>query len=223
MNLRSVNGCSINYKSIEGLGFDAFKANEAQNIFTLCDGANSCKGSGAAALWLSQVMADDDEKNVTEQLLSRHLEMCEKFPDTGSTLLRVSANTTGIELSSVGDSFMWLFKKKWRGWAPWECIETMPRDVDHHGHPTQLVGSEVCNTVHVRNFEPDGLFCAILMSDGPGLLTNELALKNSLSMLGRNEPSPSDLDFLCTSLASDAHTSGCTDDISVAMVWLKFS
>ena len=114
-------------------------------------------------------------------------------------------------------------QKSWGGFAPWKCVETMPRDVDENGHPTQLVGSEVCQTIHVRNHDPKGLYCAVLMSDGPGLKTSEENLKTRLAMIGRNEPSQADLAYLCNSLAIDAQNSGCLDDTSVAMIWLKFS
>ena len=61
------------------------------------------------------------------------------------------------------------------------------------------------------------------MSDGPGLKTSEENLKSRLAMIGRNEPSQADLAYLCNSLAIDAQNSGCLDDTSVAMIWLKFS
>lgn len=223
MKLRTVYACALNLNSQEGFGFDAFEANENLNIFTLCDGANSCAGSGEAAAWLSKVMALGDHDQPTDQLMTRHIEMLEKFPDTGSTLVRVRANLNLLELTSIGDSFLWLFKKKWGGWGAWQCIEKMPRDVNELGHPTQLVGSEVCHTLHVRNFEPNGLYCAILMSDGPGLLTSDLSLKKCVSILDRDEPSSADLAYLCHSIATDAQNAGCTDDTSVAMVWLKYS
>ena len=223
MSLRCVYACALNVNGNSKKGFDAFSANLNLNIFTLCDGANSCSGSGMAAEWLSQVMTTDEPQHLSDQLMARHLEMCQKFPETGSTLLRVKASNQELELASIGDSFLWLFHKSWRGFAPWKCVETMPRDIDENGHPTQLVGSEVCQTLHVREHRPEGLYCAVMMSDGPGLKTTEEALKKCLSMLGRNEPSDADLAYLCNSLAIDAQNSGCTDDTSVAMIWLKFN
>jgi hypothetical protein len=222
MSLRIVHACALNVNSSDKSGFDAFSANENLNIFALCDGANSCSGSGLAADWLSQVMTTDEPRHLSEQLMARHFEMCQKFPETGSTLLRVKASNQALELASIGDSFLWLFQKSWGGFAPWKCVETMPRDVDENGHPSQLVGSEVCQTIHVRNHDPKGLYCAVLMSDGPGLKTSEENLKSRLAMIGRNEPSQADLAYLCNSLAIDAQNSGCMDDTSVAMIWLKF-
>ena len=92
MSLRCVHACALNINASASKGFDAFTANENLNIFTLCDGANSCSGSGLAADWLSQVMATDEPQHVSDQLMARHFEMCQRFPETGSTLLRVKAN-----------------------------------------------------------------------------------------------------------------------------------
>lgn len=223
MTLRCVHACALNVNAEAAMGFDAFSANAEDCIFTLCDGANSCPDSGVAARWLSQVMAHADTENLPQQLLSTHAEMCQKFPVTGSTLLRVHAREQGLQLATLGDSFLWLFQKPWRGLAPWRCIDQMPRDVDDKGHPTQLVGSEVCHTLHTRQHPPQGIYCAVLMSDGPGLLTTDQHLKARLSLLGRTEPSAADLDYLCHSLALEARTAGCRDDISVAMVWLKYT
>jgi len=222
MSLRCVYACALNVNASDSKGFDAFCANENLNIFTLCDGANSCSGSGLAADWLSQVMATDEPGPLSDQLMTRHDEMCQKFPETGSTLLRVKASHQELELASIGDSFLWLFQKSWGGFGPWKCVETMPRDLDENGHPSQLVGSEVCQTLHVRHHDPKGLYCAVLMSDGPGLKTSEEKLKSRLAMLGRNEPGQADLAYLCNSLAIDAQNFGCLDDTSVAMIWLKF-
>jgi serine/threonine protein phosphatase PrpC len=223
MSVRHVHACALNVMAEESLGFDAFSANAEAGIFTLCDGANSCPDSGAAARWLSQTMAQADSENLPQQLISTHVEMCQKFPETGSTLLRVHAREQGLELATLGDSFLWVFKKPWNGFAPWRCIDQMPRDVDEKGHPTQLVGSEVCHTLHTRQHRPRGIYCAVLMSDGPGLVTADQHLAARMSLLGRSEPSPADLAYLCHSLALDAHAAGCRDDISVAMVWLKYT
>jgi len=223
MSLRCVHACALNVNADESLGFDAFSAHAEQPVFVLCDGANSCPDSGVAARWLSQAMVQADTEHLSSQLMSTHTQMCEKFPNTGSTLLRVHARAQGLQLASLGDSFLWLFHKPWGGLAPWRCIDQMPRDVDGNGHPTQLVGSEVCNTLHTRQHPSKGLYCAVLMSDGPGLLTPDHALQARVSLLGRAEPSAADLDYLCHSLALAAHAAGCHDDISVAMVWLKYT
>ncbi len=223
MSLRCVHACALNLSAEESMGFDAFSANTEDCIFTLCDGANSCPESGTAARWLSRVMAQVDTENLKDKLISTHIDMCEKFPETGSTLLRVHAHAQGLELATLGDSFLWLFNKPWGGLAPWRCIDQLPRDVDEEGNPTQLVGSEVCHTLHTKLHPPKGLYCAVLMSDGPGLVTVETHLQARVALLGRAEPSAADLDYLCHSLAMDAHAAGCRDDNSVAMVWLKYT
>jgi len=205
-----------------GMGFDAFYANTSDHIFTLCDGANSCPGSGRAAQWLSEAFAQADPHTLDEQLQTKHTQMCALFPETGSTLVRVHVGQDGLALASLGDSFLWLFQKSWGGWAPWRCIESMPRDIDVKGHPTQLVGSEVCERLHLRSFPPQGRYCAVLMSDGPGLVISEKQLRQRISVIGKERPNISDLEYLCQSLAQDASDAGCKDDISVAMVWAHY-
>ena len=68
MSLIIVHACALNVNSSDKSGFDAFSANENLNIFALCDGANSCSGSGLAADWLSQVMTTDEPRHLSEQL-----------------------------------------------------------------------------------------------------------------------------------------------------------
>jgi hypothetical protein len=222
MKVSCVHGAQININSDVAMGFDAFSANTIDGIFTLCDGANSCTGSGLAAQWLSEAFAQNDAHSLAEQLQTKHTQMCSLFPETGSTLVRVHVHRRGIELSSIGDSFLWLFQKPWGGWAPWQCIERMPRDIDAMGHPTQMIGSEVCDHLHIRCHPPLGRYCAVLMSDGPGLAISEKQLKQRVSLIGRDNPNQNDLEYLCQSLALDALNSGCKDDISVAMVWANY-
>jgi len=222
MNLRCVHASQVNTNSDVSMGFDAFYANTADNIFTLCDGANSCLGSGLAAQWLSEAFAQADPRTLEDQLQVNHAQLCALFPETGSTLVRVHVNQDGLELASLGDSFLWLFQKSWGGWAPWQCIESMPRDIDALGHPTQMVGSEVCERLHIRRHPPQGRYCAVLMSDGPGLTISEKQLQQRVSVIGREQPNQNDLVYLCHSLALEAVTKGCRDDISIAMVWAHY-
>lgn len=222
MTLSCVHAAQVNINSDVAMGFDAFCANTSDNIFTLCDGANSCQGSGFAAQWLSEAFSQPDSRSLEDQLQAKHAQLCVLFPETGSTLVRIHVNQNGIELSSLGDSFLWLFQKPWGGWAPWQCIERMPRDIDAMGHPTQLVGSEVCERLHIRNHPPQGRYCAVLMSDGPGLAITDKQLQERVSVIGRSNPNQNDLEYLCQSLALDALGKGCKDDISVAMVWAHY-
>jgi len=222
MGMRCVHGATINLNSFDAMGFDAFSANVVDHIFTLCDGANSCPNSGSAATWLSETFSQAHPDTLDTQLKVRHAQLCALFPETGSTLLRLAADDGGIHMASIGDSFLWLFQKPWGGFGPWRCIDQMPRDIDSKGHPTQLVGSEVCDILHESHHPPVGRYCAVMMSDGPGLSVSPAQLLERVAVLGRAEPQDHDLAYLCRSLALQAQKSGCRDDISVAIVWIHY-
>ena len=49
--LRTVHASVLNLDPA-GKGFDAFASSESGQLVALCDGANSCVGSGQAARWL---------------------------------------------------------------------------------------------------------------------------------------------------------------------------
>jgi len=222
-----VAGSCINVGGAGHLGFDAFSANPEAGLFVLCDGANSCPGSGKAAAWLSDSLAHDPDarhgpKGFEASLRRLHLDMLVGFPETAATVVAVSANSLGLMLASVGDSYLSLLKPSLAGWGAWQWVHTMPRDIDPQGHPSQLVGSEVFVRVHSLMEPPQGRFLALLMSDGPANILSEAELLQSVRTLGRRVPSSHDLDYLCKTLAVLALQRGCQDDVSVAMVYIAY-
>lgn len=228
MNPRLVLGKSINQRLDDIVGFDAFAAFSEEGVFTLCDGANSCPNSGLAAQWLCQKLASQSinvkgRTNLSALVHRLHLEMQQCYPETAATALWVKAGLEGLELSSVGDSSLRVYQRKWAGWGPWFEICSMPRDIDAHGHPSQLIGSEVLNTVHHQFLSARVPLIVLMMSDGPANVLSESRLLGVLRNLGRQSPSSYDLDYLCTNLVNQAFDLGCRDDASVAMIWVHLS
>lgn len=227
MNAQIVLGQCINRRRDGLTGFDAFAAHRERGLFALCDGANSCPNSGLAAQWLSQALIDDalcidNAITLDAKVRKLHFEMHQRFPETASTALWVQIETQGMSLGSVGDSCLHVYRRSWAGWGPWRQICTMPRDLDEQGHPRQLIGSEVLDTVHHRTLMPQGPMLALMMSDGPANTLPEGTLQNVLHTLKRQQPSPHDLDYLCQQLVDSTLDLGCQDDASVAMVWAQW-
>ncbi len=220
-------GRCINHGPSDRLGFDAYAGSPERGVFVLCDGANSCPDSGQAALWLSQALASDprleEERPGFEcSLRHLHLEMIERFPMTAATVLAVQAGGYGLRLASVGDSRLVLLARRWGGWGSWRQIHEMPRDIDARGHPTQLVGSEVLDVIHQAQFPPRGRCLAVMMTDGLADCLTDQELLQTVSALGRHQPSSGDLDYLCQTLAALALDRGCQDDLSAVMVYSSF-
>jgi len=211
-------------------GFDSFSSNEITYNFALCDGANSCAGSGYAAKWLSAFMVDQfqkteifDYKELNNVFFRAHNEVKRNFPETGSTLAYVSALPDRLVLASIGDSYLQIFQPKFWKFGRWNLFLDMPRDLDHLGNPTQLVGSEVCHTLNISEINTHGIYCVVMMSDGPGLVLDEAYISKRLNTLGRLKPSKDDLHYLCLSMAQEALSRGCLDDTSVAVIWLNYT
>jgi len=235
VSLQCVHAVALNVRAQALKGFDAFSANLETQEFALCDGANSCAGSGEAARWLSIQMvspACPSKKGTIEtntlalqdRLFAAHKRMLNEYPDTGSTLLFMSVGpNNGLILASLGDSFLGVYRPTWGGFGKWKLVHEMARDLDANGHPSQMVGSEVCNTLHISQLPAKGTYCVVMMSDGPGLLMNPTFVSSRLSTIGSQQPSESDLQYLCVSMAEHALNKGCLDDTSVAMVWIKFT
>lgn len=218
-------GSAVNAGGPRSRGFDAFEANPSSGLFVLCDGANSCDDGGASAVWLGRQLAQDTGPQhalgIQARVIECHEEMREVFPEGGSTFVRVSIESGEIELSAVGDSFLWLFTPPLLGFGSWRLRTTLPRHVDGQGHPTQMVGSEVCDHVHVHREALPRTCCAVLMSDGPGAVLSMKEVAGRLGVLGRRRPSREDLDYLCRSLAQSALDAGCVDDVTVGLVWAR--
>lgn len=227
MNPQTVLGQCINQRRDGVLGFDAFAANPAQGLFALCDGANSCPGSGQAALWLSEQLVDAQRcgsawAEFESHVFQLHRDMLERFVETASTALWCRVTAQGLRLASVGDSSLRVYRRAWAGWGSWQAICTMPRDLDAQGNPRQLIGSEVLDTVHQQDLPARGPLLTLMMSDGPANSLSEGAVQGVLHSLKKQAPSAHDLDYLCRQLVDEALNLGCQDDASVAMVWTQW-
>lgn len=225
---RLASGHCINHGRQSRLGFDAYADHADAGIFVLCDGANSCPDSGKAALWLSQSLAGDpslqDESEDFEASLRKlHENMLELFPITAATVLALRAKTNGLTLASVGDSSLVVLKRTWAGWGKWRVVHKMPRDINEHGHPSQLLGSEVLDQIHQTWLTGKGRYLTILMTDGVANTVSDEELIETVSAVGRwQTPSSDDLNYLCQTLALLALNRGCQDDISAVMVHAAF-
>ena len=219
-------GTAINFGPSDGLGFDAFSACPEQGLYALCDGANSCPDSGQAALWLSKQITQaqvhgDQPLNFEPLVFDLHQDMLQSFPNTAATLVGLHVAPRMIRLVSVGDSELTLYQRSWWGWGPWQKRCTMPKDLDATGNPRQLIASEVLDAVHQHDLPAQGAWLALLMSDGPARVLPISSLNKTLHKVSKQIPSPEDLSYLCQTLAQEALSSGCQDDISVAMVWFR--
>ena len=126
------------------------------------------------------------------------------------------------EWLSVGDSDLTLYKRRWGGWGSWQKNCTMPKDLDTDGNPSQLIASEVLDTVHQLDLPAQGTWLALMMSDGPARVLPTSSLQKTLQKISHQTPSSEDLDYLCRALADEALSSGCQDDVSVAMLWIQY-
>lgn len=227
MNPKCILGKAINHGSEKGLGFDAFSGCPEQGLYALCDGANSCPDSGQAALWLCHQithtpMPEGKPLNFEPLVRDLHEDMLLSFPNTAATLVGLHVAPWGLRLVSVGDSDLTLYKRRWRGWGSWQKNCTMPKDLDTDGNPSQLIASEVLDTVHQLDFPAQGTWLALMMSDGPARVLPTSSLQKTLQKISHQTPSTEDLDYLCRALADEALSSGCQDDVSVAMLWIRY-
>ena len=215
-----VHSAVVNFNAQPHKGFDAFGVSQDASVYALCDGANSCPDSGIAARWLCDQMVADIQ-DVQQKVFVTHHEMLKQFPDTASTLIRLQIAKQQLHMASLGDSFLTVYRKSWHGFGKWACVHAMPRDLNAHGHPSQLLGSEVCEKLNMATLPMSGIYCLTMMSDGPGLVLPTAYVAQRLSVLGKTQPSAQDLNYLCISLAEDAQQRGCKDDTSVALIWLQ--
>jgi hypothetical protein len=220
MTTMLVHAAVVNFNAQPHKGFDAFGVNQDASVYALCDGANSCPDSGIAARWLCEQMVADTQ-DIQQQVFAIHHEMLEQFPDTASTLIRLQIAKQQLHMASLGDSFLKVYRKSWHGFGKWACVHEMPRDLNAYGHPSQLLGSEMCEKLHMATLPMSGIYCMAMMSDGPGLVLPTAYVAQRLSVLGKTQPSAQDLNYLCVSLAEDAQKRGCQDDTSVALIWLQ--
>ena len=217
-----------NFQSHPCYGCDAFAHNQTAGIWVMADGANSCPGAKQAAEWVvdRMVTALEQSQPITDHefescVFSIHSEMLLVHPETAATLLICQVCSEGIRLASIGDSSLRAFRPPIWPLSRWREYLVMPLDIDPNGNPTQLIGSEVCETVHVRHLKVDAKWLLVFMTDGAAEFIESRALGASLATLGRQQPSSDDLEYLCKDLCRQALDAGCRDDISVAMVWFQ--
>jgi hypothetical protein len=225
--MTAIHAAVMNLQAHPAFGCDAFAHDAQAGIWVMADGANSCPGAKQAALWVATQIVDvlaqgqlQSDSEFERSVLAVHTQMLSKHPETAATLLIGQICPDCIRLASIGDSLLRAFHQPAWLLSRWREKVAMPRDVDTIGNPTQLIGSEVCETVHMRRLPLGGRWLLVFMTDGAAAAIKSPALVMSLAMLGRQQPSPDDLEYLCRDLALQALAAGCQDDVSVAMVWL---
>ena len=225
MTRQCVWGQAINQGPPYGLGFDACCANAVTGLFALSDGANSCPDSGKAAQWLceqiTQTPQDEPPPLNFEPVVRRlHQDMLVRFPDTAATLIGLQLAPQGLRLVSVGDSELSVFERSW--WGRWFKRHTMPKDLNAQGHPSQMLASEVLDTVHQHDMPKQKVMLALMLSDGPARVLPSSSVTRAIGKINNQTPSSDDLDYLCQSLASEALDLGCHDDVSVVLIWIRY-
>ena len=138
--------------------FDAFA--KVADIFTLCDGANSCKSSGKLATELAYLFSEkvsslnsatiDREYAISRIVMDIHETYTLKKDPGASTLLSLNILKDAYEIVSIGDSYGKVFMHELDG--SWEETCSIPRDIDYKGHPWQLIGSDVFELLHFQKF-----------------------------------------------------------------------
>ena len=217
-------GQKLNFNSFENSGFDAFSSKD--NVFILCDGANSCRDSGTIAREFSFFVASNWPKNfildacrsekLYAMLLTEHKKILRKTKDAATTIVGVCCLEDELELFSVGDSFIEVFHKSN---FHWKKIFSMPRDIDKKGNPWQLIGSEVFTRINYQTLSTKGSYCLFLLTDGAGNYLNDEILSNVICSLNSEKPSSDDLDYIAHNLALKAKKNGSSDDISVVILF----
>jgi serine/threonine protein phosphatase PrpC len=225
MTVQCIWGQAINQGPPDGLGFDAFCANPEAGVFALSDGANSCPDSGKAAQWLCAQITQapqppQDPLDFEPVVKALHHDMLQRFPDTAATLVGVYLGSGGLRLVSVGDSEVSVFERRW--WGRWAKRHTMPKDLDGQGHPSQLLASEVLDTVHQHDIPKQKVLLTLMMSDGPARVLPESSVLRTIEKLSHQTPSRGDLNYLCENLANEALALGCHDDVSVVLMWIRY-
>jgi len=212
----------------KGKGFDAFASSVSGKLLALCDGANSCIGSGAAARWLCKSWVQDEPEWVLDaptwqsRVNDRHKKMQELHPGTGSTLSFAHLHSNGLTLGNLGDSYIKVYHHAGRLWSRWRFVNEMTRDLDTNGHPSQLAGSDVCNAAHLLELPPLGSYLLVFMSDGAGNYWAAGDLLDRLKIISTQYPSTEDLGYFCKTLAQHSLDLGSDDDVSVALAWCNF-
>ena len=217
----------INWGKLKYECFDAFT--KVADIFTLCDGANSCKSSGKLATELARSFSEkvrvlDSESIDREHAISRIVRdihetyALQKNPGA-STLLSLNILDDSYEIVSIGDSYGKVFMHKLDG--GWEEICSIPRDIDYKGYPWQLIGSDVFELVHYHRFNRDHLACVFLMSDGVGDFINNSDIIHFLNKNVLEKIDQTNLQNIVYSLLNISEDRGSKDDKSICLVFIE--
>jgi serine/threonine protein phosphatase PrpC len=222
--MQTVQAAVLNAGPYGARGFDAFSGECSPCAWALADGANSCPGAGVASAWLVHEVAlalesVDTARGVEATVMALHQRMRDEHPDTASTLLLMRRLKHSVLLASVGDSRLQFFRAQ--GWPrkAWGEAIMMPVDVDAQGHPSQMVGSDVCEAVHVQEVGLRGCSLLVMASDGVSRMVDRQEVGRMVQVIGRARPSREDLQYLCEAVVRLALDRGGDDDASVAMVW----
>ncbi len=219
-------GKKLNFNSHGNSGFDAFSSED--NIFVLCDGANSCRDSGAIAKdfsifissnWPQKFILDASRpKKIYSMLLKEHKKILRKTKDAATTIVGACCLENELELISVGDSYIEVFHKTKYNWKK---SFSMPRDIDEKGNPWQLIGSEVFRKINYKTLDKKGSYCLFLLTDGAGDFLNDDILSKVTRSLNNDKPSSDDLNYIAQNLAHQAKKNGSCDDISVVILFCE--
>ena len=207
--------------------FDAFI--KVADIFTLCDGANSCKSSGKLAKELAYLFSEkvsfldsaaiDREYAISRIVMDIHETYTLKKNPGASTLLSLNILKDAYEIVSIGDSYGKVFMHELDG--SWEETCIIPRDIDYKGQPWQLIGSDVFELVHYQKFNRDQMACVLLMSDGVGDFIKNSDVVHLLNKNYLEKFDQTDLQDIIYSLLNISEERGSKDDKSICLVFIE--
>jgi len=207
--------------------FDAFA--KVADIFTLCDGANSCESSGRLAIDLAHSFSENvsflesgtiDREYAISKIVMEIQETYALQKNPGaSTLLSLNILQDSYEIVSIGDSYGKVFMYKTDG--GWEETANIPRDIDYKGDPWQLIGSDVFEFVHYHRFSRDHLACVFLMSDGVGDFIKDSDITHLLNKSILEKFDQTNLQDIVYSLVKISEDRGSEDDKSICLIFIE--
>ena len=207
--------------------FDAFA--KVADIFTLCDGANSCKSSGKLATELAYLFSEkvsslnsatiDREYAISRIVMDIHETYALQKDPGASTLLSLNILQDSYEIVSIGDSYGKVFMYKTDG--GWEETASIPRDIDYKGYPWQLIGSDAFEFIHYHRFSRDHLACVFLMSDGVGNFIKDSDITHLLNKSIPKKFDRTSLQDIVYSLVKISEDRGSEDDKSICLIFIE--
>ena len=199
------------------------------DIFTLCDGANSCESSGKLATELAHSFSErlsfldkeivDRKHAISRIVMEMHENYASKKNPGASTLLSLNILHDSYEIVSIGDSYGKVFTHKLNG--GWEETFSIPRDIDYKGNPWQLIGSDVFEFVHYHRFNRDQLACVFLISDGVGDFIKNSDIIHLLNENNLEKYDQTNLQDIVYSLLEISEDRGSEDDKSICLTFIE--